>query len=189
MARFDTVLVANRGEVACRIIRSAQALGLSTVAVYSDADRGAAHLRLADRAVHIGAAAPRKSYLRIDRLLEAAEATGAGAIHPGYGFLSESAALVEGCEAHGLSFVGPTKDHLSLFGTKHTARRKAAEAGLALLPGSDLLSSVDEAIREANAIGWPVMVKATGGGGGIGMAPCANPNELATAFESIERVA
>ncbi|HWD25174.1 MAG TPA: 5-oxoprolinase/urea amidolyase family protein, partial [Acidimicrobiales bacterium] len=189
MARFDTVLVANRGEVACRIIESARALGLQSVAVYSDADRGAAHVRLADRAVHIGPPPPRESYLRLDRLLDAAEATGAGAIHPGYGFLSESAAFVEACDAHEIAFVGPTKAHLQLFGTKHAARTAAAESEIPLLPGSGLLDSIEDAIREADSVGWPVMVKATGGGGGIGIQPCANAGELRSAFENIQRVA
>lgn len=186
---FDSVLVANRGEIACRILRSASELQLRTVAVFSDADRGAPHVMLADEAVRLGPAHARESYLRADAIIEAALATGAGAIHPGYGFLSEDAEFARAVEAAGLVFVGPTPEQLSLFGVKHRARRAAASAGVPLLPGTGLLTSVDEAVREADALGYPVMVKATGGGGGIGILPCQNADDVVSAYETVTRVA
>ncbi len=186
---FDTLLVANRGEIACRILRSAQALGLSTVAVFSDADRGSPHVRLADHAVHLGPAPARESYLRVDRLLEAAHATGAGAIHPGYGFLSEDAAFARAVEAAGMIFVGPTPEQLEAFGTKHTARALAVAGGVPVFAGSDLLVDVDDAMAAAEQIGYPVMLKATAGGGGIGMQVCRTAGEVAAGFDRVDRMA
>ena len=186
--RFDTLLVANRGEIACRILRSASELGLATVAVFSDPDRGAPHVRMADRAVHLGPAPARESYLRADAVIEAALATGAGAIHPGYGFLSEDAAFARAVEQSGLVFVGPTPEQMELFGVKHRAREAAAAAGVPLLAGTGLVADVDEALASADALGYPVMVKATGGGGGIGIQPCSNSDQLAVAFESVARL-
>ncbi|MFD9039993.1 5-oxoprolinase/urea amidolyase family protein [Streptomyces bottropensis] len=186
---FDTLLVANRGEIAVRIIRTARALGLRTVAVYSDADRAAAHVRLADEAVRLGPAPAKESYLDADLILKAAKDTGAGAVHPGYGFLSEDAAFARRCEDADIVFVGPTPDQLELFGAKHTAREAAEAAGVPLLPGTDLLPSLAEALDRAAAIGYPVMLKATGGGGGIGMSACRSAAELAEAWERVQRVA
>lgn len=186
---FDTLLVANRGEIAVRIIRTARALGLRTVAVYSDADRAAAHVRLADEAVRLGPAPAKESYLDADLILKAAKDTGAGAVHPGYGFLSEDAAFARRCEDADIVFVGPTPDQLELFGVKHTARQAAEAAGVPLLPGTDLLPSLAEALDRASAIGYPVMLKATGGGGGIGMSACRSAAELAEAWERVQRVA
>ncbi|WP_200302747.1 5-oxoprolinase/urea amidolyase family protein [Streptomyces adelaidensis] len=186
---FDTLLVANRGEIAVRIIRTARELGLRTVAVYSDADRAAPHVRLADRAVRLGPAPAKESYLDPDLILKAAKDTGAGAIHPGYGFLAEDAAFARRCEDAGIVFVGPTPDQLELFGAKHTAREAAEAAGVPLLPGTGLLSSLDEALDRASAIGYPVMLKATGGGGGIGMSACRSADELTDAWERVQRVA
>ena len=187
--RFDTLLVANRGEIACRILRSATELGLASVAVFSDADRGAPHVRMADQAVRLGPAPARESYLRAEAIVEAALATGAGAIHPGYGFLSEDADFARAVEDAGLIFVGPTPAQIELFGVKHRAREAAAAAGVPLLGGTGLLADVDEAVAAADALGYPVMVKATGGGGGMGILPCRTADELATAFESVTRVA
>jgi urea carboxylase len=187
--RFDTVLVANRGEIACRILRSAAELGLGTVAVFSDPDRGAPHVGMADRAVHLGAAPARESYLRADAVIEAALATGAGAIHPGYGFLSEDAAFAQAVEDAGLVFVGPTPDQLALFGVKHRARQAAAAARVPLLAGTDLLDDADQAVAAADRLGYPVMVKATGGGGGIGIQPCHSAEEVAVAYLSVARIA
>src|SRR4051795_13136814 len=181
---FDTLLVANRGEIACRVIRSARDLGLRTVAVFSDADRAAAHVRLADTAVRLGPAPARESYLRTEALLEAAAATGAGGVpprygflsrdaplpqgrqgpRPGFGFLSEDAAFAEGVEDAGLVFVGPTPAQLRVFGTKHTARDAARAAGVPMIPGTGLLASADEALAASTQIGFPLMLKATGGG-------------------------
>ncbi|WP_433296752.1 urea carboxylase [Pseudonocardia sp. CA-142604] len=183
------VLVANRGEIACRILRSARELGMGTVAVFSDADRGAPHLRLADVAVRIGPAPARESYLRADAILDAAASTGAGVIHPGYGFLSEDAAFAAAVEAAGLVFAGPTPEQLRVFGTKHTARAAARAAGVPMIAGSDLLPDLAAARSAAADIGFPVMLKATGGGGGIGMTVCRTPAELPAGYERVARLA
>ncbi|MFI1925221.1 5-oxoprolinase/urea amidolyase family protein [Streptomyces sp. NPDC020377] len=186
---FDTLLVANRGEIAVRIIRTARELGLRTVAVYSDADRSAAHVRLADQAVRLGPAPAKESYLDADLVLAAAKDTGAGAIHPGYGFLSEDAAFARRCADAGIVFVGPTPEQLELFGAKHTARAAAQAAGVPLAPGTGLLADLPEALEQARLVGYPVMLKATGGGGGIGMSACGSAAELTDAWERVQRVA
>ncbi|TQS28272.1 5-oxoprolinase/urea amidolyase family protein [Microbispora sp. KK1-11] len=186
---MNTLLIANRGEIAVRVIVTARRLGLRTVAVYSDADRGAAHVRLADHAVRLGPAPARESYLDADRVLRAALDSGADAVHPGYGFLSEDAAFARRVEAAGLAFVGPTPEQLDLFGAKHTARAAAERAGVPLLPGTGLLPGLDEALSAAQDIGYPVMLKATGGGGGIGMRACRDAGELAQAWQSVQRTA
>jgi urea carboxylase len=186
---FDTLLIANRGEIACRIDRSAKALGLRTIAVFSEADRGSPHVHAADAAVLIGPAPVRESYLRGERILAAAAATGAGAIHPGYGLLSEDAAFASAVEAAGLAFVGPTPEHLAQFGRKDTARALAATAGVPLIAGSGLVGTVDEALTQAGEIGYPVMLKAAGGGGGIGLEPCYGPADVIAAFGRVERLA
>lgn len=186
---FDTLLVANRGEIAVRIIRTARELGLRTVAVYSDADRAAPHVRLADQAVRLGPAPAKESYLDADLVLKAAKDTGAGAVHPGYGFLSEDAAFARRCEDAGIVFVGPTPEQLELFGAKHTARAAAEAAGVPLAPGTGLLPGLPEALEAAARIGYPVMLKATGGGGGIGMSACRSAGELSEAWDRVQRVA
>ncbi|MER5854788.1 urea carboxylase [Streptomyces sp900105245] len=186
---FDTLLVANRGEIASRIIRTARRLGLRTVAVYSDPDRGAEHVRLADEAVRLGPAPAKQSYLDADLVLAAAKDTGAGAVHPGYGFLSEDAGFARRCAEAGLVFVGPTPEQLELFGAKHTARAAAQAAGVPLAPGTGLLPDVAAALAAAEGIGYPVMLKATGGGGGIGMRACRDAADLADAWERVQRVA
>ncbi|NUT26672.1 MAG: urea carboxylase, partial [Streptomyces sp.] len=186
---FGTLLVANRGEIAVRIIRTARELGLRTVAVYSDPDRSAPHVRLADRAVRLGPAPAKESYLDADLVLKAAKDSGAGAIHPGYGFLSEDAAFARRCEDAGIVFVGPTPGQLELFGAKHTARAAAQAAGVPLAPGTGLLGSLAEALEAARVIGYPVMLKATGGGGGIGMSACRSADELTEAWERVRRIA
>ncbi len=189
MTGFDTLLVANRGEIARRILRSAKERGLRTVAVYSDADRAAPHVREADAAVRIGPAEASESYLRLDAILDAARTSGAGAIHPGYGFVAENPAAATAVEAAGLVWVGPTPEQLSAFGLKHTARALAEAAGVPLLPGTGILGSVEEAEDAAADIGYPVMLKAIGGGGGIGMRACGDVEELRRAFESVGRQA
>jgi urea carboxylase len=186
---ITTLLVANRGEIAVRIIRTARRLGLATVAVYSDADRGSAYVGLADHAVRLGPAPARDSYLDAGKVLQAALDSGADAIHPGYGFLSEDAAFARRVEAAGIAFVGPTPRQLELFGAKHTARAAAEAASVPLPPGTGLLPDVDAAVTAAREIGYPVMLKATGGGGGIGMRACRSDTELAEAWESVRRVA
>jgi urea carboxylase len=184
-AATPKVLIANRGEIAVRLIRAARSLGLPTVAVFSDADRGAPHVALADEAVRIGPAAPRESYLRADAILAAAAATGATVVHPGYGFLSEDADFAAAVQAAGIAFAGPTPEQLRRFGTKHTAREAAAAAGVPIFPGSGLLDDVDAAVAAAERIGYPVMLKATGGGGGIGMRVCRDADELCAAYHSV----
>ncbi|MFU8814002.1 MAG: 5-oxoprolinase/urea amidolyase family protein [Pseudomonadales bacterium] len=186
---FDKVLIANRGAIACRIIRTLNAMGIRSVAVYSEADRDSLHVRAADESVCIGPAPAVDSYLNVARVLEAARQTGAAAIHPGYGFLSESAPFAEACAAAGIVFVGPTPAQLRSFGLKHTARRLAADAGVPLLPGSGLLDDLEHAQREAMRIGFPVMLKSTAGGGGIGMQLCHDAGELASAFDRVARLA
>ncbi|MBZ5733462.1 urea carboxylase [Nocardioides sp. TRM66260-LWL] len=184
-----TLLVANRGEIARRILRSARGLGLRTVAVYSDADRAAPHVREADVAVRLGPAPARESYLRVDAVLEAAAATGATLVHPGYGFLSEHVGFARAIEEAGLGFVGPTPEQIVAFGEKHTARALAEQAGVPMLVGSGLLADVDEAVAEAERIGLPVMLKATGGGGGIGMQACATVDDVRDGFARVAGLA
>jgi urea carboxylase len=186
---FDTLLVANRGEIAARILRTAARLGLRTVAVFSEPDRPSPHVRMADSAVLLGPAPARESYLRGDAVIRAALEQGAGAIHPGYGFLSEDAGFAAAVEAAGLAFVGPTPAHLEMFGLKHTARELARAAGVPMIEGSPLLDDAEAALTEAKRIGYPVMLKATGGGGGIGLRACRTPVELEAAFERVERLA
>ncbi|WP_109522729.1 MULTISPECIES: urea carboxylase [Nocardia] len=186
---FDTVLVANRGEIACRVMRSARALGLKTVAVYSEADAGAAHVEFADTAVLLGPSAAADSYLRADRVIDAALSSGAGAVHPGYGFLSENADFATDVTAAGIAFVGPTPEQLRIFGDKHTAREAARTVGVPLIPGSGLLESADHAVAQARRVGYPVMLKAVGGGGGIGIQSCADDDEVRAAYQRVQRLA
>ncbi|CAM3970395.1 urea carboxylase [Bordetella muralis] len=183
---FHTVLIANRGEIAVRAIRTLKRLGIKSVAVYSDADRNAAHVRDADVAIALGGDKASDSYLRIDRILEAAQTTGAQAIFPGYGFLSESAEFAEACDTAGIAFIGPTATQLREFGLKHRARELAAAARVPMTPGTGLLSDVTEALAKAEDIGYPVMLKSTAGGGGIGLSRCANADELATAYSAVQ---
>lgn len=167
---FDSLLIANRGEIACRIIRTARRMGLATIAVHSDADRNALHVRMADRALAIGGAAASDSYLRLDRIIAAARASGAGAIHPGYGFLSERPELARACEENGIAFVGPNARAIAAMGAKIEAKRLAEGAGVPCIPGySGEDQSTGNLARAAREIGLPVMVKASAGGGGKGM--------------------
>ena len=186
---FTKVLIANRGAIACRIIRTLRAMGVKSVAVYSEADRHSLHVRLADEAVEIGPAPAAQSYLRADKILEAAKATDAQAIHPGYGFLSENPGFAEDCAAAGIAFIGPSPDQMRAFGLKHTARDLAEHNKVPLLPGSGLLSDAGHAQAEAARIGYPVMLKSTAGGGGIGMRLIWSADELVEAFQSVERLA
>ncbi|MDP8986686.1 MAG: 5-oxoprolinase/urea amidolyase family protein [Pseudomonadota bacterium] len=186
---FDKVLIANRGEIAGRILRTLERLDVRSVAVYSDADKYSPHVTRADEAVCIGPGASVHSYLNQERLLAAARASGAGAIHPGYGFLSENAEFAEACAAAGIVFVGPTPAQMRSFGLKHMARELAAANGVALLPGSDLLADLAAARREAARIGYPVMLKSTAGGGGIGMQLVRGDAQLDAAFAAVERLA
>jgi urea carboxylase len=186
---FNKVLIANRGEIACRIIRTLKRMRLGSVAVYSDADRNSLHVAQADESVRIGPSPAAESYLRQDGLLAAARATGAEAIHPGYGFLSENAEFAAACAAQGIVFIGPKPSQMRDFGLKHLARDLAGRNGVPLLPGSGLLASVDEASDQAARIGYPVMLKSTAGGGGIGMQLVRRESELTGAFHAVERLA
>jgi urea carboxylase len=185
----DSILIANRGEIARRIIRSAKRLGMRTIAVYSDADIAAPHVREADVAYNIGPAAAAESYLDIDRILEVAVTAGATAVHPGYGFLSENADFARRVEAAGIAFVGPTPEQLEKFGVKHTARELAGAAGVPMLPGTGLLGSAAAAVDATGDVGLPVMVKASGGGGGIGMQACSTVEEVREAFSRVADLA
>ena len=167
---FKKVLIANRGEIALRVIRACRELGLETVAVYSEADRESLHVRFADDDVCIGPPPSRSSYLKIPNIIAAAEITGADAIHPGYGFLAENAEFADICKASNITFIGPTGDQIRQMGDKATARRLAAEAGVPTVPGSPgTIEDPDEALAFAESIGFPVIIKATAGGGGKGM--------------------
>ncbi|MCB9733884.1 MAG: ATP-grasp domain-containing protein [Deltaproteobacteria bacterium] len=187
---FDKVLVANRGEIARRIFRTCRAMGLGTVAVYSDADRDAPHVRDADEAVHIGGAESSASYLVIARILEAAHRTGAGAIHPGYGFLAENADFAEACEAAGVVFIGPTPDAIRAMGSKIGAKALMIEHGVPVVPGFDGGDQSDDAFLEAaEVVGFPLLVKASAGGGGKGMRVANDVAELARALGAGRREA
>jgi 3-methylcrotonyl-CoA carboxylase alpha subunit len=188
--RFRTLLIANRGEIACRVIRTARRMGLRTVAVYSEADRGAMHVKMADEAVLLGPARARDSYLNVERLLEAARRTGTEAIHPGYGFLSENAEFAQACAAAGIVFVGPTADMMTAMGSKSGSKALMEKAGVPLVPGYHG-EAQDEATlaKAADRIGFPVLVKASAGGGGRGMRIVRSGSELAAAITSAKREA
>lgn len=184
---FRKVLIANRGAIACRVIRTLDKMGIGSVAVYSEADRHSLHVARAGEAVLLGPAPAAQSYLDIDKVIAAAKKTGAEAIHPGYGFLSENAAFAQACEDAGLAFIGPTPSQMRAFGLKHTAREIAGANGVPLLPGTALLHSAEHATTKALRIGLPVMLKSTAGGGGIGMKLCHEASEVAEAYASVER--
>ncbi|MFK7160337.1 urea carboxylase [Marinospirillum sp. MEB164] len=185
---FSTVLIANRGEIACRAIRTLKRLGIRSVAVYAEDDRNAIHVREADVAVSLAGHRADETYLDMDKILAAAHNTGAEAIYPGYGFLSESAEFAERCDIEGITFIGPTASQIRDFGLKHRARALAEAAGVPLTPGSDLLQSLDQALEEAERISYPVMLKSTAGGGGIGMTRCNTADELREAYDRVVRL-
>ncbi|KXV03294.1 urea carboxylase [Caballeronia megalochromosomata] len=185
---FDKVLIANRGAIACRILRTLRELNVSGVAVYSEADRASRHVSLADTACSLGDGAASVTYLDIPKILAIAREQGVQAIHPGYGFLSENAAFAEACEAAGVAFIGPTPAQLRAFGLKHTARAIAAEQGVPMLEGTGLLDDIGAALEAAQHIGYPVMLKSTAGGGGIGMRVCRSADELAAQFDVVKRL-
>ena len=181
---FRKILIANRGEIALRIIRACRELDIRTVAVYSDADRDSLHVRFSDEDICIGPAPSRDSYLNIPRILAAAEITGADAIHPGYGFLAENAEFAEICERSGLVFIGPTAEQIRRMGDKAEARRTMIQVGVPVVPGSEgAIEDEDEALAEASRIGFPVMIKATAGGGGKGMRIAGEREDFARAFQ------
>ncbi|MBI2165945.1 MAG: ATP-grasp domain-containing protein [Chloroflexi bacterium] len=186
---FSKVLVANRGEIACRIIRTCRRMGIATVAAYSDADASALHVRIADEAYRVGQAPAEQSYLKMEAIVEAALKSGADAVHPGYGFLSQNAAFARLCHENGLVFIGPRPEVLEMMKDKVEARRLAQEAGLPLIPGTTTTVSDDEALAEADALGFPVMVKAAQGGGGIGITLVSGPQRLKGVLARARRLA
>ncbi len=180
---FRKVLIANRGEIAVRVIRTLEEMGIRSVAVYSDADRASLHVRMADEAAHVGPAPSTESYLRIDRILEAAERHRADAIHPGYGFLSENAEFADACERAGIVFIGPSAASIRAMGSKTAARNVAIAAGVPVVPGSDRpLKGVAEAREFGERFGYPLLLKAVAGGGGKGMRLVTEERELDSAF-------
>jgi acetyl-CoA carboxylase, biotin carboxylase subunit len=181
---FARVLIANRGEVAVRVVRACQELGIETVAVYSTADRDALHVRLADRAVHIGPPPPAESYLKIPSLIAAGTTTGCDAVHPGWGFLAENAAFAAACEDNDLVFIGPRAETIETMGDKVAAKAAMAAAGLPLVPGSNGAAGLSDAKRLAGEIGFPVLLKAAAGGGGRGMRLVESPKDLEAAFQT-----
>jgi acetyl-CoA carboxylase biotin carboxylase subunit len=182
---FSKVLIANRGEIALRVLRACKELGIQTVAVHSTADANAMHVRLADESVCIGPPASRDSYLNIHQIVAACEITGAEAVHPGYGFLSENAKFAEILEAHGIVFIGPTSDHINIMGDKITAKTTAEDLGIPVVPGSSgEVKTESDAKKIANDIGYPVIIKATAGGGGRGMKVANDDSELAIALST-----
>ena len=180
MSMFDKILIANRGEIACRVIRTCQRLGIKTVAVYSEADLEAPHVRMADEAVCLGPPPAAKSYLAIDRIVDAARGTGAQAVHPGYGFLAENPEFAAALEAAGITFIGPPAEAISMMGDKIAAKRLAERAGVSTIPGhTDAVGDAEHAARVAAMIGYPVMIKPAAGGGGKGMRVALNERDLA----------
>ena len=186
---FKKVLIANRGAIACRIERTLRLMGIASVAVYSEADATSLHVLDADEAVLLGPAPAAQSYLSFDSIFAAAAQTGVHAIHPGYGFLSENVAFARACAERGIRFVGPTPENIEAFALKHTARETAQRCGVPLLPGTGLLHSLADALAQAEVLRYPVMLKSSGGGGGIGMRACHSPAELTEAYDSVIRLA
>jgi propionyl-CoA carboxylase alpha chain len=182
---FKKILIANRGEIACRVIKTAKKLGIATVAVYSDADRDALHVKMADEAVHIGPAPSNQSYIVIDKIIDAIAKTGADAVHPGYGFLSENPLFAQALESQGVAFIGPPVKAIEAMGDKITSKKLAAEAGVSTVPGHmGLIADADEAVKISASIGYPVMIKASAGGGGKGMRIAWNDAEAREGFQS-----
>ncbi|WP_288900993.1 acetyl/propionyl/methylcrotonyl-CoA carboxylase subunit alpha [uncultured Sneathiella sp.] len=187
---FKKILIANRGEIACRVIRSARAMGIKTVAVYSDADDGAVHMKMADEAVHIGPAAASESYLVIEKIIKACKETGAEAVHPGYGFLSENQAFADALDAAGIAFIGPGKKAIASMGDKIASKKLALDAGVNTVPGHmDLIEDAEHAVKISKEIGYPVMIKASAGGGGKGMRIAHNDAEAREGFQSAKNEA
>lgn len=182
---FNKILIANRGEIACRVIKTARKMGIGTVAIYSDADKNALHVSMADEAVHIGPPPANQSYIVIDKVMDAIRQSGAQAVHPGYGFLSENAKFAEALEAEGVAFVGPPKGAIEAMGDKITSKKIAQDAGVSTVPGyMGLIQDADEAVKISNEIGYPVMIKASAGGGGKGMRIAWNDEEAREGFQS-----
>ena len=186
---FEKVLVANRGEIALRVIRSCRDMGVRTVAVHSEADRAAAFVLLADEAVEIGPAPSAQSYLVIDRIIEAARSTGAQAVHPGYGFLSENQRFARACAESGIVFIGPPPEAMAAMGEKVPSRERMRDSGVPVVPGSGALGDIEETVSEAARIGYPVLIKASAGGGGIGMRVARDEDELRSSLDTARSTA
>jgi propionyl-CoA carboxylase alpha chain len=182
---FKKILIANRGEIACRVIKTAKKMGIQTVAIYSDADAQALHVQMADEAVHIGPPPANESYIVIDKVMEAIRQTGAEAVHPGYGFLSENPKFAEVLEAEGVAFIGPPKGAIESMGDKITSKKIAQDADVSTVPGvMGLIEDAEEAVKISKEIGYPVMIKASAGGGGKGMRIAWNDEEAREGFQS-----
>src|SRR6267142_40199 len=182
---FKKILIANRGEIAVRVIRACREMGIRTVAVYSEADRGALHVRMADEAYGIGPAPSRESYLVIDKMIEAAQRANADAVHPGYGFLAENAAFAAACRDAGVAFIGPSPESIALMGSKVESRRAAAQHGVEMVPGTlDPVTSDEEARKIASSVGYPIMLKASAGGGGKGLRLVRAEDEIESALQN-----
>jgi urea carboxylase len=186
---FTKVLIANRGAIACRIINTLKKLGIKSVAIYNEADKDSLHVQQADESYSLGEGLVADTYLNQDKIFEIIKNTGAQAVHPGYGFLSENPEFVKRCEKEQVAFLGPTSEQMISFGLKHEARAIAKKANVPLPPGTDLLDSKEQAVKLANEIGYPVMLKSTAGGGGIGMQRCYSEQELVDAFDKVKRLA
>ena len=181
---FKKILIANRGEIACRVIKTARKMGIATVAVYSDADRDALHVEMADEAVHIGPAPTSESYLVVENILKAVKDTGAEAVHPGYGFLSENTGFAQALEDAGVAFIGPGPRAITAMGDKIESKKLASKANVSTVPGyPDALVDADEAVKISDDIGYPVMLKASAGGGGKGMRIAWNSEEARDGFQ------
>lgn len=185
---FHTVLIANRGAIACRVIRTLKKLGIKSVAIYSEADRESLHVRQADEAYSLGQGAASQTYLAQEKIIEIAKKSGAQAIHPGYGFLSENADFCDKLSEAGITFIGPRTEQMTAFGLKHEARELAEAAGVPLVPGSGLLADIEDVIHFAEQVGYPVMLKSTAGGGGIGMQRCDDQSQLEKAFTNVKHL-
>ena len=186
--KINKVLIANRGAIAVRITRTLKKLGITAIAVYAEADRESLHVREADEAYSLGEGSARETYLDQDKLIAVARESGADAVHPGYGFLSENTDFVALCARHELRFLGPTAAQIQAFGLKHRARELAEAQQVPLLPGTGVLSGIEQALEQAQQITYPVILKSTAGGGGIGMQLCWNADELAKAYDSVAQL-
>jgi urea carboxylase len=186
---FTKILIANRGAIATRIERTLKKMGIRSVAVYAQADQDSLHVLQADEAVCLGEGSVQDTYLSIEKIIQAARQTGAQAVHPGYGFLSENTDFAAACEKEGIVFIGPTSEQIKLFGLKHSARALAKKAGVPLAPGTGLLTGIPEAVAAAEKIGYPVMLKSTAGGGGIGIRICRTEKQLREAYDKVTYLA
>lgn len=185
---FSKVLIANRGAIATRIVRTLKKMNIASVAVFAQSDEDSLHVRNADQAFCLGEGNAAQTYLNVDKLIQIAKQNNVDAIHPGYGFLSENSDFVRRCESEGMTFIGPTAEQIEVFGLKHKARLLAKESNVPLSPGSELLDDLDDAIKAAENIGFPIMLKSTAGGGGIGMQLCFSKGELTTAYDQVKRL-